>query len=78
MRSRAYRIAQQERKKNWAKKVCTRNMTLRQPDERDIGRTASSPTPCSCPMCGNPRRHFGNSKAMKMSEYRASQKDGVE
>ena len=26
---------------------------------RVIGMLARTPAPCSCPMCGNPRRHFG-------------------
>jgi len=28
-------------------------------DARHIGRLTQTRTPCSCPMCGNPRRHFG-------------------
>ena len=26
---------------------------------RLVGKRAADRTPCSCPMCGNPRRHFG-------------------
>ena len=28
-------------------------------DARQIGRFAQTRKPCSCFMCGNPRRHFG-------------------
>lgn len=28
-------------------------------DERKCGMMARTPVPCSCPSCGNPRRHFG-------------------
>lgn len=28
-------------------------------DERRVGMMAVTPAPCSCPFCGNPRRHFG-------------------
>ena len=24
-----------------------------------LGKLAKTPVPCSCPMCGNPRRYFG-------------------
>lgn len=27
-------------------------------DARQVGMMAHTPAPCSCPMCGNPRRHF--------------------
>lgn len=26
---------------------------------RTLGLILTTPTPCSCPMCGNPRKHFG-------------------
>jgi len=27
--------------------------------KKELGEVVNTPTPCSCPMCGNPRRHFG-------------------
>lgn len=36
-------------------------------DPGQIGYLATTPAPCSCPACGNPRRHFGE---RTMSERR--------
>jgi len=36
---------------------------------RTVGLVATTPQPCSCPMCGNPRRHFGKPT---MQERRAT------
>lgn len=37
---------------------------------------STSGKPCSCTMCGNPRRHFGNSKIGKtLQELRAEQRE---
>jgi rubrerythrin len=27
-------------------------------DAKQLGQVVDTPTPCSCPMCGNPRKHF--------------------
>lgn len=35
---------------------------------RRVGAAAATPAPCSCPACGNPRRHFGETT---MCERRA-------
>ncbi len=36
-------------------------------------RMLSTPHPCSCMMCGNPRRHYGNQRiALTMQEIRSS------
>lgn len=29
--------------------------------DKDLGSVVQHPQACSCPGCGNPRRHFGNS-----------------
>lgn len=44
--------------------ICGRNL----PPER-LGHYARTPTPCSGPCCGNPRRHFGK---VTMQERRAA------
>lgn len=33
---------------------------------RIAGRMLHTRTPCSCPMCGNPRRHFGKVTRQEM------------
>ncbi|MDE0723866.1 MAG: hypothetical protein OSB62_04110 [Alphaproteobacteria bacterium] len=38
---------------------------------RDIGILANNATLCSCPMCGNPRKHFGNA-SQTLQEIRAN------
>lgn len=47
------------------------------PDYKVICLWAStSGVPCSCVMCGNPRRHFGNSKTGKtLQERKADQRE---
>ena len=62
MKKRAARRDQEIRKKKKAKKVMKENWGFSDSmiNERNIGLTASTHgKPCSCPMCGNPRRHFG-------------------
>ncbi len=34
-------------------------------------RNANNLTVCSCPMCGNPRRHFGNSHTRRIGELKS-------
>ena len=34
---------------------------------RDLGRVVDTPTPCSCPMCGNPRRFLSLSSVQERS-----------
>ncbi|EGQ60392.1 hypothetical protein GGI1_00135 [Acidithiobacillus sp. GGI-221] len=38
------------------------------------GRVVNTPTPCSCWMCGNPRRHFGEKT---LQELRQDEADGL-
>lgn len=54
-RTRAYRrdqIAKQKRR-------AAHYRTCPVPSPAWIGHIATTPKPCSCPLCGNPRRHFG-------------------
>jgi len=37
------------RKMHWGRKL----------GEKELSKVVDTPTPCSCPLCGNPRRHFG-------------------
>lgn len=39
---------------------------------QNIARAINTPTPCSCWMCGNPRRYFGE---QSVQERRANQED---
>ena len=39
-------------------------------DEAYVGKRATTRVPCSCPMCGNPRRH-GKSERLTLQERRA-------
>jgi hypothetical protein len=40
---------------------------------RAIGRAGITPVPCSCFMCGNPRRNFGGVTALTLRERRTGQ-----
>lgn len=59
-RGREYRIRQVQRKKKEAAKQFKENDW--KATEKAIGIHANTPTRCSCDMCGNPRKHLGNSK----------------
>lgn len=39
------------------------------------GRIATTPTPCSCWMCGNPRKYYGNGKYAKTLQERRAMND---
>lgn len=39
---------------------------------RAAGRLATTPCPCSCWMCGNPRRHFGNTALARTRQEQAA------
>lgn len=75
MRDREFRRQQYERMKTRALR------DLRQArwrsDARAVGKRVSTRQPCSCWMCGNPRRHF---KQATMQEIRSTAKfvDDVE
>ena len=68
MRGKVFTRFKSELKKKWAKSQC-KNWNL-EPDAVRVGRMATTPVPCSCWMCGNPRNHYGNSNALKISEKR--------
>lgn len=38
--------------------------------DKTLGMALSTAAPCSCPLCGNPRRHFGE---MTLQELRADE-----
>lgn len=70
-RGREYRIRQAKRKKQLAAKQFKDNDW--KVSEKAIGIHAETPTRCSCDMCGNPRKHLGNSKHGKtISELSSS------
>ena len=47
---------------------------LQEPDanQRHLGMLIKTPKPCSCWMCGNPRKHFGEKS---LQERKADEKD---
>lgn len=64
MRGIAYRRHQLSKKKSKAKMIaCEWNV---KPTGKRIGMLASTPTPCSCDMCGNPRRHWKQKTIQEM------------
>ena len=67
---RALRRHHRERLKNKRKHHWGRNLT----DEERAG-AVDTPTPCSCYMCGNPRRYFNE---LTIQERRQFQKDKYE
>lgn len=42
---------------------------------RVIGRAGTTPVPCSCSMCGNPRRHYKGWERLTLQERREQQND---
>jgi hypothetical protein len=61
MKGRDYRRRQMARAKQHALRLLRVMWDLPQDwlTARVIGKHAADRTPCSCSMCGNPRRHFG-------------------
>ena len=57
MRDRAFRRAQDARLKERVRKYYG---GYAKHDPKAIGKLAQTRTPCSCSMCGNPRRWFGD------------------
>ncbi len=57
MRSRAYRIHQCKRWKKRVRSYWVCESCNARDDKRTVGRLARTPKPCSCFMCGNPRRY---------------------
>lgn len=75
-RNRAWRRWQRERMKLKRKDYYT--IMVWRPHEpideqeykKRLGSAVKTPCPCSCPLCGNPRRHFGE---VTLQERRATQ-----
>ena len=72
MRSKDFRIHQNNRHKALAKKYLKLNSRNDGEEVRhsllshkSVGKTTNTFTQCSCFMCGNPRKFYGNSKAAK-------------
>lgn len=69
MRGLAFRRHAESIKKLWAKRTFS-NHWITSITPTVIGIYAQSPARCSCYVCGNPRKHYGNSNAQKVSEIR--------
>lgn len=72
-RSRAYRRHQSQRMKSRARKILrTWSDTIRfDLDQRRVGMRATTPSPCSCWMCGN-LRWCGGGETLSRQERRAN------
>lgn len=65
------RLHQKQRIRNRRKKDIVYTMAKDSSCER-LGKHVKTPTMCSCFMCGNPRKYYGNSKAaLTVQELRA-------
>jgi hypothetical protein len=60
----------------WRKRRFYWSRNLVEPNEnpRSRGKVVDTPTPCSCWMCGNPRRYFGEKT---LQELRQDEADGL-
>ena len=58
MRDKAFRRFQEAKKKKWAK-YAGKEWYDKDPSPRQIGLLAHTPKACSCWMCGNQRKSFG-------------------
>ena len=71
MKKRAIRRDQEIRKKNKAKRIMKENWGFSKDmiTERSVGLTASTHgKPCSCPMCGNPRKYWNEKTRQEVLE----------
>ena len=57
MRDLAFRRFQERKKKRWVSKHFA-NYWVNGLDSIKVGLRAHTPTICSCPACGNPRKHW--------------------
>lgn len=77
MRNKQYRRFQEKKKKHWAKKLLElffRDIPYIITD-KEIGKRAHTPQPCSCAVCGNPRHHFKKKKdKLTVQEQKANDK----
>lgn len=70
----AYRRFQEQKKKKEVEKWCS----WHDGDKRIIGIIAKTPRSCSCAICGNPRKHYGERTYQELlfeEEYKQSLKD---
>lgn len=59
MRDRGFRLHQERKRKRKIRKRLEDRMWKAEPTDRDVGVQYSvHDADCSCPMCGNPRRHL--------------------
>lgn len=58
---RAKNIAEAEKQKRRVSKYMVMH------PKQCIGALATTPAPCSCPACGNPRKHFGTRTIQEIS-----------
>jgi len=73
MPSRAFRRHQAARRKRWVRRTLGHYFgSERHFEPRRVGLYADTPKPCSCWMCGNPRRWLGEPS---LQERRARQED---
>lgn len=69
MRGLAFRRHTESVKKLWAKRALSSRWST-SVTPAAVGIYAHSPARCSCFMCGNPRKYYGNGHAQKISEIR--------
>lgn len=68
MKTRAIRRHHRARLKH---KRARYHMGVHADDPRRLGKTTTTPCPCSCEMCGNPRKHFGKASLQEQRAYDA-------
>lgn len=59
MRGKSFRRHQMEKRKSWAKRAIKERYGS-PPTDKQIGMFADTPKMCSCHMCGNQRKHWGD------------------
>lgn len=74
--SRANRRHRHELAKQRALKIC-KSWGNRMPSDKVIGRLATTPTPCSCPACGNVRRNRWAPKAEQCTMQERRQANSI-
>lgn len=57
-----------EKRKSWAKRA-GKEWYGHAPTDKQIGMLAATPKMCSCPMCGNQRKHWGDKFSDMKKKY---------
>lgn len=71
-RIRKQKIASRYQRISWIRcDICSPALCRCPANQKRLGSLAKTPVPCSCYMCGNPRRHWG---AVSMAERRVDEK----